>query len=87
MQLKIKDLGSVFKKAFKEWLDKDPFRQSAVIAYYAIFSLPGLLVLIIIYSRIFFWKRFGQSKFIGSNFQHHGGSYGGTDCAGVNKSQ
>ena len=56
MQLKIKDLGGVFKKAFNEWLDKDPFRQSAVIAYYAIFSLPGLLVLIISIAGYFFGK-------------------------------
>lgn len=39
-------LLKIFKKAFKEWNDKDPFRESAVIAYYAIFSLPGLFVLI-----------------------------------------
>jgi membrane protein len=35
------------KSAFKQWYDKDPFRESAVIAYYSIFSLPGLLVVII----------------------------------------
>jgi membrane protein len=29
------------------WYNKDPFRESAVIAYYSIFSLPGLLVVII----------------------------------------
>ncbi len=29
------------------WWDMDPFRQSAIIAYYAIFSLPALLVIII----------------------------------------
>jgi membrane protein len=39
-------LFKIFKKALKEWNDKDPFRESAVIAYYAIFSLPGLFVLI-----------------------------------------
>jgi membrane protein len=33
---------------------KDPFRQSAVIAYYAIFSIPGLLVLIISIAGYFF---------------------------------
>ncbi|HSH94929.1 MAG TPA: YihY/virulence factor BrkB family protein [Roseimicrobium sp.] len=32
--------------AFKSWSRKDPFRESAVIAYYAIFSLPGLLLLV-----------------------------------------
>jgi membrane protein len=36
----------VLKIAFKQWEKKDPFRESAVIAYYAIFSLPGLLVIV-----------------------------------------
>jgi membrane protein len=43
-------VGNIFiilKSAFKEWWAKDPFRESAVIAYYSIFSLPGLLVVII----------------------------------------
>ena len=56
MQLKIKDLGKLFKTTFKEWNQKDPFRQSAVIAYYAIFSIPGLLVLIITFTGYFFGK-------------------------------
>ncbi|MBK6835745.1 MAG: YihY/virulence factor BrkB family protein [Bacteroidetes bacterium] len=47
MQRKIKDLCKLFKTTYTEWLGRDPFRQSAVIAYYAIFSIPGLLVLII----------------------------------------
>ena len=47
MKLKIKDLPQLLKTTYKEWDDKDPFRQSAVIAYYAIFSIPGLLVLIV----------------------------------------
>jgi membrane protein len=46
MILNFKQTGSLFKTAFKEWLSKDPFKESAVIAYYAIFSLPGLLVVI-----------------------------------------
>ncbi len=51
---KFKDLGKLFKTAFKEWNEKDPFRQSAVIAYYAIFSLPALLVLVITSAGFFF---------------------------------
>ena len=47
MKIKIRDIGSLLKTAFKEWFSKDPFKESAVIAYYAIFSLPGLLVVII----------------------------------------
>ncbi len=54
MQFKIKDLGPLFKTTYNEWYDKDPFRQSAVIAYYAIFSIPGLLVLIITVAGYFF---------------------------------
>jgi membrane protein len=56
MELKLRDLGKLFKSTFKSWNDKDPFRQSAVIAYYAIFSVPGLLVLIIAITGYFFGK-------------------------------
>jgi membrane protein len=41
------DIWDVLKKTFKRWNDADPFRQSAIIAFYAIFSLPALLVIII----------------------------------------
>jgi membrane protein len=47
MQFKITDIPHLLKNTFTNWFEKDPFRQSAVIAYYAIFSIPGLLVLVI----------------------------------------
>jgi membrane protein len=50
----INDLGQLFTTAFIEWYQKDPFRQSAIIAYYSIFSIPGLLVLIIVAAGYFF---------------------------------
>jgi membrane protein len=56
MKLKFKGLGSVFKNTFKGWNDDDPFAQSAVIAYYAIFSLPALLILVINIAGFFFGK-------------------------------
>jgi membrane protein len=37
----------ISKNAFKQWWARDPFRESAIIAYYSIFSLPGLFVLIV----------------------------------------
>ena len=52
----IKNLGKLFKITLSEWINKDPFRQSAVIAYYAIFSIPGLLFLIITITGYFFEK-------------------------------
>lgn len=54
MQYKTKDTVKLLSKTFSSWNDKDPFRQSAVIAYYAIFSIPGLLVLIISVAGYFF---------------------------------
>lgn len=56
MQLKFNNIGKLLKSAYKAWIAKDPFRQSAVIAYYAIFSIPGLLVLIIAITGYFFGK-------------------------------
>jgi membrane protein len=52
--LKFRETSQLLKTAFKEWWAKDPFKESAVIAYYAIFSLPGLLVLVIAIAGYFF---------------------------------
>ncbi len=49
-------LLKITKNTYKEWMAKDPFRQSAIIAYYSIFSLPGLFVLIITLAGFFFGK-------------------------------
>jgi len=43
----IKEWLSILRSTTKRWWDKDPFRQSAVIAYYAIFSIPVMLVIAI----------------------------------------
>jgi membrane protein len=51
---KIKSFLKIAGSASKRWWEKDPFMQSAVIAYYAIFSIPGLLVMIISISTLFF---------------------------------
>lgn len=54
MPEEIKNLGQLFKTAFNKWWSRDPFKESAVIAYYAIFSLPGLLVVIVSVAGYFF---------------------------------
>ena len=56
MRKSFKNIFAAFKSAYKEWMAKDPFRESAVIAYYAIFSLPGLLVVIITLAGYFFGR-------------------------------
>ena len=53
-KLSFKTIGKLFITAFKKWLKRDPFRESAVIAYYAIFSLPGLLVVVLTIAG-YFW--------------------------------
>ena len=42
-----KNIFSMLKATYFEWNEDEPFRQSAVIAYYSIFSLPALLIIII----------------------------------------
>ncbi len=54
MKINLKNILTVSKTAFKKWWAKDPFKESAVIAYYAIFSLPGLLVVIVSVAGYFF---------------------------------
>lgn len=46
-KFKIKHLPKLLKQTFKAWNNDDPFRLSAIVAYYAVLSLPGLLVLVI----------------------------------------
>lgn len=46
----------ILKKALIKWWAKDPFRESAIIAYYAIFALPGLLVVILTSAGYFFGR-------------------------------
>lgn len=40
-------MPSLLIDTYKAWSKEDPFRLSAIVAYYAILSLPGLLVIIV----------------------------------------
>ena len=46
-KISLKKIWTVLKEAGQRWWDKDPFRESATIAYYAIFSIPALLAIIL----------------------------------------
>lgn len=56
MKTRIQKIVIVLKNALKSWFDKDPLRESGIIAYYAIFSLPGLLVVILTLAGYFFGR-------------------------------
>lgn len=46
-KFKLKELPSLLKESIISWNSDDPWRLSAIVAYYAILSLPGLLVIIV----------------------------------------
>jgi len=52
-----KQLPGLLKETFKQWNSRDPFTNSTVIAYYTIFSLPGLLVIVINIAGYFYDKK------------------------------
>jgi len=47
MKARLKQLLAIFKETFANWNAHDPFSNSIIISYYTIFSLPGLLVIVI----------------------------------------
>src|SRR5687768_11914924 len=47
----------LLKETFRQWNEREPFNNSIIIAYYTIFSLPGLLVIIINVAGYFYDKK------------------------------
>lgn len=45
--IRLKHLPGLLKQAFISWNREDPFAKSAAVAFYAIFSLPGLLIIVV----------------------------------------
>ncbi|MBP0903683.1 YihY/virulence factor BrkB family protein [Mariniflexile gromovii] len=44
---RLNHLPKLLVKTYKSWMEKEPFKLGAVVAYYAILSLPALLILIL----------------------------------------
>lgn len=49
-----RDLWEVIKNTAIHWNESGPWRQSAILSYYSIFSLPALLLIIIVMAGYFF---------------------------------
>ena len=60
-----KTIGQLFKETATRWWSRDPFRNAVVISYYTIFSLPGLLVIIVNLTGYFFGKEAVVNKLTG----------------------
>ena len=71
-----KDLFSLLKETFTEWNDDDPFRMSAAMSYYAIFSLPGLLMIVVTVAGYF-----GSGKDVEKEIESQIGEMIGPDAA------
>ena len=55
----------LIKTTFNQWYEHDPFNNSIIIAFYTIFSLPGLLVIIINITGYFYDKKEITSRLTG----------------------
>src|SRR5690606_13956481 len=52
----------LFKDTYKSWDANDPWAKSAMIAYYALFSLPSVLIITIHFAGVFFGEDAVQGR-------------------------
>ena len=76
---RMKNLGPLLKTTFREWNEREPFNNSIIIAYYTIFSLPGLLVIIVNLAG-YFWGTEAVTNQISTQI---GGLVGGDTAKGI----
>ncbi|MDP2685770.1 MAG: YihY/virulence factor BrkB family protein [Aequorivita sp.] len=55
----------ILKDTYLSWDKNDPWAKSAVIAYYALFSLPSLLIITVHFAGIFFGKEAVEGRITG----------------------
>ncbi len=70
---KLKEFWEIIVTTFKDWSARDVGTDAASLAYSAIFSIPGLLIIVIWFSGIFFGEeavRGEITKFIGGMMGH-----------------
>jgi membrane protein len=56
MAFSVKDLWTVIRKSFAEFIDNNVFKLSAALAFYTVFSLPAMLIIIISISDLFYGR-------------------------------
>lgn len=64
-KFKIRDIPNLLKETYKDWMDDEPFDLSAIVAYYSIFSLPALLIIIVTVAGIAFGREEVQNQLSG----------------------
>lgn len=61
----VKTVWTTLKATYLRWIENDPFRLSAVVAYYAVFSMPGLFLIIFYLAGQFFGDEVVQHEVYG----------------------
>jgi len=56
MKFSLKDTWTILKQSFSDFIDNKVFKLSAALAFYTIFSLPAMLIIIISVSNIFYGR-------------------------------
>lgn len=61
----LRNFWGLLKETFRQWSEREPFNNSIIISYYTIFSLPGLLVIIITVAGYFYDEKKITSQITG----------------------
>ncbi|MFO7719526.1 MAG: YihY/virulence factor BrkB family protein [Gillisia sp.] len=59
---RLKTFFKLLKKTYSSWMSNDPWAESAIIAYYTIFSLPALLIIVVSIAGYFFGQDAVQGR-------------------------
>tara|TARA_R100000935_G_scaffold13014_1_gene26170 strand:- start:445 stop:1419 length:975 start_codon:yes stop_codon:yes gene_type:complete len=63
--IRIKTFWKLLKQAYVSWNSNDPWARSAIIAYYTLFSLPSLLIIVVSIAGYFFGREAVQGRITG----------------------
>lgn len=58
----LKTFFKLLKKSYSSWVGNDPWAESAIIAYYTLFSLPSLLIIVVSIAGYFFGREAVQGR-------------------------
>lgn len=64
-KFKIQHLPKLLVAAFKSWFESEPFQRSAIVAYYAVLSLPALVIIILKVVGSFWGEDIVQGELLG----------------------
>ena len=76
MKYSVKDIWSIIKQSFSDFIDNKVLKLSAALAFYTIFSLPAMLIIVISVSDIFYGR-----EAIEGTLYHQISGFVGSDAA------